>query len=41
MKNDFLNTAKNDGLEITKENFHLGPIRRLLKIILSLFAPLL
>ncbi len=41
MKKDFLDTTKNDGIEMTKENSHLGPILRLIKIILSLFAPLL
>ena len=41
MKKDFLATTKNDGIEMTKENSHLGPILRLIKIILSLFAPLL
>ena len=41
IKNDFINTCSNEGLEITRENAKLKSYQKLLKNFLEIFAPLL
>lgn len=41
IKNDFINTCSNEGLEITRENAKLKSYQKLLKNLLEIFAPLL
>ncbi len=41
IKEDFMTTCENEGLQIIKENASLKPVQKLLKNILEIFAPLL
>lgn len=41
IKEDFINTCENEGLEITKQNASLKAYQKLLKNIMEIFAPLL